>query len=89
MKREKMNHSLRDINGQALVVSQFTLIANTKKGNRPSFTDAEGAQKANHLYEKFIVQMSKNSIPTQKGIFGARMKVGLENDGPVTIMVEI
>lgn len=84
----KMNYSLIDIKGEALVVSQFTLLADTKRGNRPSFIDAEEPERASSLYARFINQMEENTIPTKSGIFGARMIVGIENDGPVTIMLE-
>lgn len=84
----KMNYSLIDIKGAALVISQFTLLADARRGNRPSFTNAEEPERASSLYKRFINQMEENSIPTKSGIFGARMIVGLENDGPVTIMME-
>lgn len=85
---EKMNLSLKDVNGQMLVVSQFTLCGDCKKGTRPSFDNAELPQKANQLYEYFVSQIKTQGIETQTGSFGAMMDVELINDGPVTFMVE-
>ncbi len=85
----KMNKSLMDINGEILVVSQFTLHAETKKGNRPSFIRSARPETAIPLYEKFITVMEKLLAKTVKtGRFGADMKVKLVNDGPVTIMMD-
>ena len=84
----KFNHSARDIGAEALVVSQFTLLADTARGRRPSFTDAETPERAEHLYEFFGHALSELGVPTQQGIFGARMVVSLDNDGPVTILLE-
>jgi D-tyrosyl-tRNA(Tyr) deacylase len=78
-----------DISGEAIVVSQFTLYADTRHGNRPSFTDAAKPDLASPLVDQFIEEMKKLGIPTQSGVFGAYMKVALENDGPVTINVEL
>lgn len=85
----KMNLSLLDINGEALVVSQFTLHASTKKGNRPSFIKAATPQIAIPLYKKFIEELSKKlQKPIKTGQFGADMQVSLINDGPVTIIMD-
>jgi len=82
----KMNLNILSIDGNCLVISQFTLFANTKKGNRPSFIEAAPPELANTLYEYFCIQLSVQIEKTvEKGIFGADMKVSLTNDGPVTI----
>lgn len=83
-----MNLSLKDVNGQMLVVSQFTLCGDCAKGTRPSFDKAEFPQKANALYEYFVNLVEKNNITVKTGVFGAMMDVELINDGPVTFMVE-
>lgn len=84
----KMNLSILDIKGQVIVVSQFTLYADTKKGNRPSFIDAANPEKADQLVNFFSDQLRSYGIPTQQGEFGAHMMVSLVNDGPVTIWIE-
>lgn len=84
----KMNRSLLDISGELLVVSQFTLYGNAKKGTRPSFTDAAEPKKAEYLYNYLIEQLRKSGITVQTGIFGAMMDVELVNDGPVTLIIE-
>jgi len=87
--QEKMNLSLLDIGGEAIVVSQFTLYADTRRGNRPSFTDAAKPDLARPLVDQFIQEMKNQGIPTQSGVFAANMQVALENDGPVTLSLEI
>lgn len=85
----KMNLSIKDIGGDALVVSQFTLHASTKKGNRPSYLKAAKPELAIPLYEKFISVLSQTlGKPVKTGVFGADMKVNLTNDGPVTILID-
>jgi len=85
----KMNLSLADIHGAAIVVSQFTLYANTQKGNRPSFVEAAPPEIASPLVDFFVACMREHGIPTQTGEFGAHMLVKIENDGPVTIFLEM
>jgi len=86
---QKMNLSIQDVSGDFLIISQFTLYGDTKKGNRPSFVMAEEPVKANEMYEKFLDKVKELSgRNVQKGVFGADMKVELLNDGPVTIIIE-
>ncbi|MFY0688889.1 MAG: D-tyrosyl-tRNA(Tyr) deacylase [Cyclobacteriaceae bacterium] len=86
---DKMNLSLVDVNGELLVVSQFTLHASTKKGNRPSYIKAAGQDIAIPLYEAFVKELGSHiEKPVQTGEFGADMQVQLENDGPVTIIID-
>ena len=84
----KTNLSLADVNGELLMVSQFTLYANCKKGNRPSFIDAGAPDQANELYEYMLKEAAKVVPVVQHGVFGADMKLSLENDGPFTVMLD-
>ena len=84
----KMNRSLSEVNGAVLVISQFTLYANTRKGRRPSFIEAALPKKAESLYEFFIRTLKAENVLVQKGIFGAVMKVKIYNEGPVTIIID-
>ena len=84
----KTNLSLADVNGELLLVSQFTLYANCKKGNRPSFIEAKNPEEANALYEYIIAECKKQIPVVETGSFGADMKVELLNDGPFTLMLE-
>jgi len=84
----KMNLSLLDMKGEAIVVSQFTLYADTRKGRRPSFTDAALPEVASPLVERFAELLRQQGVPTQTGEFGAHMLVEITNDGPVTIWME-
>jgi D-aminoacyl-tRNA deacylase len=83
----KFDHSLLDVGGAALVVSQFTLIAETAKGNRPSFSDAAPSEEAEPLYEAFCDALRGLGLEVATGVFGARMEIELVNDGPVTIVL--
>jgi D-tyrosyl-tRNA(Tyr) deacylase len=85
----KFDRSLLDTGGAALVVSQFTLIADTRKGNRPSFSDAARPELAKPLYERFAAALVALGIEVATGVFGARMEVELVNDGPVTIVLDV
>jgi D-tyrosyl-tRNA(Tyr) deacylase len=84
----KFDRALLDEGGSALVVSQFTLIADTAKGNRPSFVEAARPEEAEPLYEAFCAALETLGVPVARGVFGARMRVELVNDGPVTIVLE-
>ena len=84
----KTNISLKDVSGELLLISQFTLYADCKKGNRPSFISAGKPDMANEMYEYIIEQCKKEISVVEKGIFGADMKVSLENDGPFTIVLD-
>ena len=85
----KMNRSLLDVNGEAIVVSQFTLYAATSRGRRPSFINAAKPELAEPLVEVFIARLREFGISTQQGVFGAHMVVDIRNDGPVTILLEL
>lgn len=85
---DKMNLGLKDVNGELLIISQFTLYGNCIKGRRPAFIDAAKPDMANELYEKFLKKCKGLGFKTEAGIFGADMKVELLNDGPVTLIID-
>lgn len=84
----KMNYFIQDINGSILLISQFTLYADTRNGNRPSFTNSMNYNDAKELYELFIETLKNENVPFETGEFGSDMKVSLVNDGPVTIIID-
>ena len=83
-----MNLSIQDVKGEMLIVSQFTLCTDIRKGTRPSFDNAMKPDDANKLYEYFVSKIKENNIPVQTGVFGAHMDVKLSNDGPVTFVIQ-
>jgi D-aminoacyl-tRNA deacylase len=85
----RFDRSLLDVGGAALVVSQFTLIADTAKGNRPSFSGAAPPEEAEPVYERFCAELEALRVPVARGVFGAKMAVELVNDGPVTIVLDL
>ena len=85
---DKMNLSLLDIQGELLLISQFTLYGDARKGRRPNFMNALGGEEAKKFYDKFIEMMKETGLKVQTGIFGADMKVDIKNDGPVTILLD-
>ena len=85
---KNMNLSIKDVRGEALVVSQFTLCADTNRGRRPSFIKAENPEEADSMYQQFCEQLTMNNLSVQTGKFGALMDVSLVNDGPVTIILD-
>jgi D-aminoacyl-tRNA deacylase len=86
--RGRFDRSLLDVSGEALAVSQFTLIADTAKGNRPSFGHAASPELAEPLYERFCAELASLGVPVARGVFGARMAIELVNEGPVTIVLD-
>jgi D-aminoacyl-tRNA deacylase len=85
----RFDRSVEDVEGAVLVVSQFTLIADTAKGNRPSFAEAAPPEEAEALYERFCAELRGLGLSVETGVFGAKMQVELVNDGPVTIVLEL
>ncbi|MCK9244686.1 MAG: D-aminoacyl-tRNA deacylase [Candidatus Marinimicrobia bacterium] len=86
--QQKMNLSIKDVDGAALVISQFTLCGDWRKGRRPGFSAAADPQTGRRLYEKFVADLQTAGIPSEQGIFGAMMDVSLINDGPVTFVLD-
>lgn len=85
---DKINLSVLDVKGEILVISQFTLYGDCRKGRRPNFMEAEGGEKAKVLYERFIELLKESNLKIETGEFGAHMKVDIQNDGPVTLMLD-
>ncbi len=86
--QDKPNLSILEVRGSALIISQFTLYADCFKGNRPSYVKAACPELAKALYEDFIAEVKKSGVPVQTGTFGARMRVSLVNEGPITLLIE-
>lgn len=86
---KKMNLSVKDVNGEILAVSQFTLLGDVSHGNRPSYSNAEEPTKANEMYQFFMEKLKEEGVPVKPGVFGGNMKIEQFNDGPVTILYEI
>ncbi|WP_315081579.1 D-aminoacyl-tRNA deacylase [uncultured Clostridium sp.] len=86
--KDKMNLSLLDVKGEILVISQFTLYGDCRKGRRPNFMEAKGGEEAKELYEEFIKLLKESGLKVESGQFGAHMQVEINNDGPVTIMLD-
>jgi D-tyrosyl-tRNA(Tyr) deacylase len=84
----KMNLSVKDVGGEILAISQFTILGDVRKGKRPSFTTAAGPEEANNLYRDFVDSIIREGIPVSEGIFRAEMLVKVDNDGPVTILLD-
>ena len=84
----KMNLSVKDVDGEILAISQFTLLADVSHGNRPGFSGAERPERANELYEFFAAKVAELGVPVKKGVFGADMQIMQHNDGPVTIIYD-
>jgi D-tyrosyl-tRNA(Tyr) deacylase len=84
----KMNRCIGDVGGSVLAVSQFTLLADCKKGKRPSFTEAKSAKEGRRLFDQFVDELRRQGLEISTGVFGAKMEVGLVNDGPVTIVID-
>jgi D-tyrosyl-tRNA(Tyr) deacylase len=85
---DQMNRSVLDVRGELLVVSQFTLLGDARRGRRPSYSEAAGTEQANGLYERFVERLRPSGLPVATGVFRAMMDVALVNDGPVTILLD-